>query len=398
MRLVATRSFIHFLLLMGGMLCAIWLRLEVVFGLELGADYQPWPPLMTVVLFFSALAGYGAAFILSRLPILQDGSSVQRQFRVLMLSAFIASAAILLFLTDVSQLQLVYFTGMTGLIGLAVILLPEHLQSVTAQRITPGNSLRELAAYNHLLVIWLTYRIEARYRQTLLGVLWIVLLPLSTALVLAFAFTQLLGVGQIMDVSFVAFLLSGQVIFSIFQSTVMNSHGSILGSIDLIKQIYFPRELMILLITGEALVDFFFMFVAVIGVNAVFYGIPPNIYYLLLPIPVLLMTVLGVGLALILGWVGLVVRDMQQLVAVVMQLLFFVTVLYSPYVGASPAVTRLMALNPFGSVVTAFRDILLYGRMPNWTELYFPGVLAVVLLYLGYVVFKVNEDRMVDMA
>ena len=57
-----------------------------------------------------------------------------------------------------------------------------------------------------------------------------------------------------------------------------------------------------------------------------------------------------------------------------------------------------MALNPLASIVAAFRDILLYGRSPDWISLYLPGVLSIVFLYLGYIVFKVNEDRFVDMA
>ena len=55
-------------------------------------------------------------------------------------------------------------------------------------------------------------------------------------------------------------------------------------------------------------------------------------------------------------------------------------------------------LNPLTSLVIAFRDVVLYARMPDWGTLFLPGVFAVTFLYLGYVVFKVNEDRFVEMA
>ncbi len=260
-----------------------------------------------------------------------------------------------------------------------------------------SQNLRELVNHRHLLFLWLKYRIEARYRQTFLGILWIALLPLSTALVLSFAFTQLLGAGNIMDVPFVAFILSGQVVFSIFQSIVIKSRSSILGSMGLIKQVYFPREILILLLVGEALVDFLFTFTATVVILTVFYDIPPNPYYILLPIPILIVAVLATGSALLVSWLSIMIYDMQQLIGILTQLLFFATVLYAPG-RVSPEVSQIMALNPLASTMVAFRDIVLYGQVPDWRTLLMPCVLAICLLYLGYVIFKVNEDRFVDMA
>jgi lipopolysaccharide transport system permease protein len=390
--------FINFLLLCAGMLCAIWLRLKVVFGLSLGAEYQSWPLSVTVILLFSVAVGYGFANIVSRHPRAANILTPQRKFRVLMTSAMFASIAILILSPDVSQLQLVYFIMMTAIIGIFIVVYPGQLRSRAYVQLTIASSLHDLFKHRHLLFIWLRYRIEARYRQTLLGIIWIVLLPLSTALVLSFAFTQLLGAGQIMNVPFVAFILSGQVIFSIFQSSIMGSNGSVVRSMGLIKKVYFPREILILLLVGETIVDFMFALIATIIILTVVYGIPPNIYYLLLPVPALIMIIMSTGLALLIGWFSIVIRDLQQLLGVLMQLLFFATIFYAPGRVASPDIARIMALNPLAAIVVAFRDILLYGQSPDWVSLYLPGVLSVVFLYLGYIVFKANEDRFVDMA
>jgi ABC-type polysaccharide/polyol phosphate export permease len=160
-----------------------------------------------------------------------------------------------------------------------------------------------------LCAIWLWYWIEVRDRQTLLGIMWIVLLPLSTALVLSFAL------------------------------------------------------------------------IATIVILTVVYGMPPNIYYLLLPVPALIMIIMSTGLALLIGWFSIVIRDLQQLLGVLMQLLFFATIFYAPGRVASPNIARIMALNPLAAIVVAFRDILLYGQSPDWVSLYLPGVLSVVFLW-----------------
>lgn len=308
-----------------------------------------------------------------------------------------ASITIYFLLPEVSLLQIGYFIIATGMVGVLVIVLPERLRATAYLQTTVADNARDFWVHRHLLLIWLKYNIEARYRQTILGIVWIVLLPLAHALVLAFAFTELLGAKKILDVPFVAFILSGIVSFGIFQTIVFKSRGAILSSRGLIKQVYFPKEILVFLLVGEALVDFVFSFAATIFVLLVFYQSRINSYYVLIPIPIFILTALATGLAFFVGWFSMVIRDLEQLVAIFMQLLYYSTVLYSPTRVSNPTVKRIMALNPVAAPVAAFRDIVLYERAPDWVSLYLSGVLAVVLLYLGYVVFKVNEDRFVDM-
>jgi len=222
-----------------------------------------------------------------------------------------------------------------------------------------------------------------------------VLLPLATSAVLAFAFTQLLGRAGGFSVPLICFILSGQVIFDIFRSSVQKSLTTIMGNIGVIKQVYFPREIIIILNLGETMVDLFFTFIVLMAINAL-YGIYPNIYYIYLPIPIFLMFALSAGLAFIFSWVSLLIRDMKQLVGVLLQLLYFTVVLYSPERAASEY-EFIMAANPLSAIVVAFRDIVLYARPPDLQELFVPIVLSVALLYYGYVFFKVNEDRFVDL-
>jgi len=378
------------------MLLAIWIRYEINLGNELGSAYQAWRSTPLVIASVPVLV-YLGVIVLEQLNLFQKYISIQRHFRLLTLSASIVSAFVLLRLPDISQLQIVYFLVITVLIGLIVIVVPGRLQTMAAVSISTGKSLIRLWEYRTLIRIWLRYRIESRYRQTILGVLWIVLLPIASSLVLAFAFTQLLGAGNIVEVPFVAFLLTGSTLFAIFQVIIQRSKGEIIGNISLIKQVYFPREIIILLIAGEAIVDFFFTFLATIAIIAIFYGYTPTWLYFYLPIPVLLILTLALGLSLIISYLVVRVRDLQQLIDILMQLLFFVTVLYAPG-RTSSDIERFMALNPLAPIINAFRDILLYERAPDFTSLIFPAILSIVLIYVGYIIFKLNEDLFVEMA
>ncbi len=386
----------NLMIMVGGMLIAIWIRLRIAIGSPLGAEYQAQPWSLYALLTLSTLAAYAVALSIPSHTRLGHWLAPWRQFRILLLALFMATSTILLLLPDISQLQMIYFVPATLLIGVAVVVVPGRLRaSAYIESSTPQN-LREIYQNRQLLLLWLRYRIEARYSQTLLGILWIVLLPLSMSFVMTFAFTQLLGRAQGIGVPFVVFLLSGQIMFGVFNHVVSNSKNEILSMVGLVKQVYFPREILIMLVLGEALVDFFFTFLVLLGINLLM-GVPPTLYLLLLPLPLLLMTILSLGVGFIVSWLSMIVRDMQPLIAVILQLLFYVTVLFSAQ-SVDPRYEFLMSINPVSAIVEAFRDITIYGRAPDPVRLYLPIVLSVVLLYMGYVFFKVNEDRFVDYA
>jgi lipopolysaccharide transport system permease protein len=256
--------------------------------------------------------------------------------------------------------------------------------------------LHELHSRRTLVRLWLTYRIEARYAQTILGILWVVLLPVSTSLVLAFALTQFVGhSGEVGNVPYVAFLLAGLAIFEVGRMIILRAQGTLYEVTHVINRVYFPREIVLLVMVGEVLVDFCINFVAMVGINALFFQVYPNIYYIFIPLIVLIMVAFSLGLALMIGWYGLLISDLQPLLTIIMQLLFYLTVLFSRTDASSLAIT-ILHFNPLALLLEAFRDVVLYAQAPNMLNLAFMACLALALLYVGYITFKVNENRFVE--
>jgi len=393
-RLTLLQAAINIFILTAAVFASVQFRIVLDRGRPLGAEYEPQFLMIFIILFGAILTTYVLSAVFSAVDFIARQLHVGRQFRLLIVALGIADIAVLVLLPDVSQLQITYFSVMTIILGAFLILIPGRLRQNANQDISILDNLRQIGDQRYLIQIWASHRIRARYTQTFLGIAWIVLFPILEALVMAFAFAQLLGRGGREEVPWVLFLLSGRIAFMIFQKIVMSGKNALQGMAGIVQQVYFPRELIILLLSAEVLIDFLFAFAGLV-VIALFYGITPNIYYLFLPVPIFLMFLLSMAVSFVVAWLGLLIRDLQQLISVGMQLLFYITVLFDS-AQVAPSLRFIPLLNPVAAMVEAFRSVVIYNEMPDIVSLYFPGVLAVALLYTGYVFYKVNEDRFTD--
>jgi len=377
------------LILIGAMLIGVELRLNLPFGIPLGVTYIAQSIPLYFILILCVLGISGASTRLRRYWIL---SSVKWQFFALLLEAGFSFVAVALILHDISLLQLLYFVLAAVIIGLLVLLLPSKV--LKNRRPSLMKDLRILWANGYLLNLWVRNNVRARYTQTILGILWIILLPLAQSLILSFVFDQFLHM-DVGDVPFISFFLAALVPWSFFNQSIMNSTLSVTGMISLINQIYFPREILVLVKLGETLVDTVFVLIALVVIDLMV-GILPNIYYIYLPILFFITICFTLGLTLFISYLSVLIRDIPQLLFVILQLLFYLTPIVYPE-SFIPAQFRLLILiNPLAPIVQAYRDIIAYQRMPNWVSLYYPLVVSLVLLYLGYSFFKANERRLAD--
>lgn len=371
------------LILFGGVLFSAHLRLKIAIGAPLGEAYTAFPPGLFMLI---AVCAAGAALVRRAL----DGRPrASADVTAALAGTAAMTAAMLVLLPDLSQLQIAYFAA--GSAAIAVITLA----------LTPGTvSLPEAIALlwrNHaLLRLWVRYNVRSRYSQTILGILWIVLLPVATSIILTFVFSYIFRAGTIGDVPFVSFFLSGLMIWALFTQSILNSAVSIVGKLHLIGQIYFPREILVLVKLGEALVDFSFVFAVTLVINLLV-GITPNANFVYLPLLLAVQLMLTLGIMLFTSYLTVLIRDLQPLITVFMQLLFYLTPLMYPVAILPPSLGELVKfLNPIAALVDAYRDVIVYNRPPDIESLYFPTVLAGVVLYCGYMFFKASEKKLAD--
>ncbi|OQA42176.1 MAG: Teichoic acid translocation permease protein TagG [Chloroflexi bacterium ADurb.Bin325] len=278
---------------------------------------------------------------------------------------------------------------------------PANLQPVTLIQPTRGLASLQLRAvwqYRELLGFLAWRDVKVRYKQTALGVAWIVLQPLLSTVVFTVIFGALLNVPSD-GAPYALFALAALVPWQYFSGSLSRVGTSLVSSANLISKVYFPRLIIPLSGVISTLVDFAVGFAVLLVLLAV-YRVPLSPNVLWLPAFLLLAVITALGFGLWLAALNVKYRDVNYLIPFLLQLWMYAT----PVVfGATliPARYRwLMALNPMTGVVEGFRWALLGGVLDT---AYAPGPLtavsvaiSLIVLVTGVVFFRSTEKTFAD--
>jgi lipopolysaccharide transport system permease protein len=236
--------------------------------------------------------------------------------------------------------------------------------------------------------------IKVQYRQSLVGVGWVVLQPLLLAAVFT-AFFSILA-RDAGGVPFPVFFLCGLFIWQFVAGTLGEGSASITANSTLISRVYLPRVYHPVAVVLANLVDLVFTGVALLVVMTLF-QLTPQPTVVVLPLLIAIAIAAALGMALWLSSLSVAYRDIAVLLPVMTQLWFFATpVLYSVDV-VSPDFLGLYYLNPMALVVTGARWAIL-GLAPPPPEAWFLGIgVALVLLASGYLTFRHREPTFADL-
>ncbi len=226
---------------------------------------------------------------------------------------------------------------------------------------------REIWLFRHLLWQMVTSEIKAKYKQTILGILWAIINPLITMVVFTFVFNRLAGI-QTFGIPYPIFTFAGLVAWQIFAKGLVMSSVSIVASSNIIGKVYFPRMLAPFSKLATGLVDFMFAF-GVLFILMIFYGYFPTpraifvIYFIFLAI------ISTFGLGLLLSAMHVRFRDIGQLVPFFIQTLLYLTPVAYPSTLLSDTFRTLYGINPMVTVCDGFRWALLHVDSPELTGL-----------------------------
>ena len=251
----------------------------------------------------------------------------------------------------------------------------------------------ELWSYRELLWALVLRDIKVRYRQTVLGVLWAILQPIVTMLVLWIIFGRLARVPSDGH-PYPLFVFAALLPWLLFSVSVTNSTNSLIGSANLITKVYFPRLLIPLSPLGAGVVDFSISFVVLLLLAAA-YGSAPSLSTLL-TIPLLFgLTVLIVGLGTLLSALTAVYRDFRLVVPFVLQIWFFATPIIYPANLIPSSFRWAIFINPMAGFAEGFRSAL-FGGAVNWVGIGTSLVVSIAIAIAGISYFVRVERRLVD--
>lgn len=270
---------------------------------------------------------------------------------------------------------------------------PTPTQVIEPSRGRFSLQLDRLWAYRELLYFLVWRDVKVRYKQTALGVVWVVLQPLLTTLIFTVLFGILLNVPS-GDTPYPVFALAGLIPWQYFSGALTRTSTSLVGNSHLITKVYFPR--LIIPLTGvlSGLVDFAIGF-ALLAILLVIYGIMPGAAVVLLPAFLLLAMATALGFGLWLAALNVRYRDIGYLVPFLVQIWLYAT----PVAYGSTLIPEryrwLLGLNPMTGVVEGFRWALLGQAPPDRLFILSVAITAVVLI-TGLIFFRRTERTFAD--
>jgi homopolymeric O-antigen transport system permease protein len=250
--------------------------------------------------------------------------------------------------------------------------------------------LRELLRYRDLIWNLVLRDLKARYKSSILGYLWSLVNPLLMMGVFTVLFRFLLKSGI---PNFPVFIIVGLLPWNYFATSVSGAVVSITGQSNLIKKVYFPREVLPISLVIANLINYVLalpaMFLIMIVLKAHFQWV-----MLFFPLIALIETIFVLGVALFLSCLNVFFRDTQVVMEVVLTAWFFLTPIFYRLSDLVPDHARLVRwLNPMASLVDFYRDIFYLGGMPGWDALVRTLVTALIVLLVGYLFFVRFSSR-----
>jgi lipopolysaccharide transport system permease protein len=239
---------------------------------------------------------------------------------------------------------------------------------------------------------------QSRYRNTGLGVLWVILNPLAMMMVYLIIFSKMMH-GQIgqstSPYAYGIYLCSGILVWGYFSELMNRGLNLFLDNANLLKKIHFPRLCLPIIIFFNAIINFLIIF----SLFTIFIAMTGNLlgWTYLLFVPILaIMTILGMGIGLLIGFMNIFFRDIGQLFGIFLQFWFWFTPIVYPAKILPQIIERWEVINPAFPLIQAVHSIVLTGQIDQVQTLYYPLILGVVLSMLALYLLKNYFSDLMD--
>ena len=246
------------------------------------------------------------------------------------------------------------------------------------------NIFKELYKYRELLKSNTKKEVRGKYKHSFLGVLWSFLNPLLQILVYAIVFPLILKNNQ---EHYVVFLCCGLIPWNFFSIAINRSAATMLENGNIIKKVYFPREILPISVVLSEAINFVISTVIILAF-VLFDGIALTPYILFYPLILLVQCILILSISFIISAVTVYIRDLLHLITVALQLLFYAT----PIVYALDTIPQefawILQYNPMTYIINGYRDIFLNQTAPDVKMLGILLVILTVICALSYMAFR----------
>ena len=247
---------------------------------------------------------------------------------------------------------------------------------------------QNLFQFRELIGMWAFREIRVRYKQSLLGAAWAVLQPLALMLMFTFVFFRIARIPT--DQPYPIFSYTALLPWTLFATSISFGVNSLINNMNLVTKTYFPREVLPLGVIGAALFDFLIAS-SIFVLLMIYYKVPITIHFLWIPVFLVIQIFLMLGIILIGSALTVFYRDVRFIVPLGLQLWMYATPIIYPLKLVEdnlPQFRTLYALNPMVGIVESYRDVILEGVPPNFSDLGLAAAVSIILFIVAYIIFK----------
>jgi len=254
-------------------------------------------------------------------------------------------------------------------------------------------NLADIWAYRELLYFLAWRDIKVRYKQTLIGVAWVIVQPLLMMLIFTLVFTKFAKVDT-GELPYPVFAYAGLLLWTFFATAVTSGTNSLISNTSLVTKVYFPRAFIPAAAVAAGLVDLAVGSI-LLAALAAYYRVNAGWSLLLLPAFVLLATLMALGVGMLASALTVKYRDLRHVLPFLLQVWMFASPVIYPTGIVPPSWRWLLAFNPMTGVLEGFRSALA-GLPFDWPHVAVSATFAAALLACAYYVFRRLEDTFAD--
>lgn len=245
--------------------------------------------------------------------------------------------------------------------------------------------IKELYKYRHMIISTINKDLNAVYRRSFLGTLWIFINPLLQLWVYNIVFSDILQVGT---ENYYIFLASALIPWIFFSTSITGGARCVINSQDMVKKVYYPREVMPISFVTTAFITMILSFFAVLIIIFLSGGSIRLSVLVYLPLVLLIEYLFSLGLAFITSALTVYFRDMEFILGIITMAWQFLTPVMYPSDIVPEQLLPIWNLNPMTPIIEAYRDIIYYQKAPGIKRLENLIIIGIIGLIAGYYVFQ----------
>lgn len=260
---------------------------------------------------------------------------------------------------------------------------------------------RSLWRNRQLIVQMIRREVVSRYKGSVMGLAWSFFNPVFMLVVYTFVFSEIFksrwggAGGDDSKTQFAVLLFVGMIVLNLFSEVLNRAPGLIISNVNYVKKVVFPVEILPVIAMGAALFHGLISMGVLLTAFLIFNGYL-HWTVIMAPLVLLPMVVLTLGISWMLASLGVFLRDVGQTIGIITTVLMFLAPVFYPITAVPEQFRPYIMANPLTFIIEQAREVLIWGRVPDWSGLGIYMVVAAVISWLGYAWFQMTRKGFAD--